>query len=299
MKILFSLVRRNMKLFFNDIGMFLSALITPLILLILYSTFLKNVYKSSFLSYIPQGVTISDKLVNGFVSAQMFSSLIAVSCVTVACCVNLTMVQDKVTGARKDFTIAPVKPSIIALSYYISSVFNTLIIIVVATIASFIYISTQGWYFSAVDIITIFLDIILLTLFGTAISSVINCKLTTQGQMSAVGTIISCSYGFICGAYMPISQFSDKLKNVLLCLPFSYATSIFRNHSMRGFFEEMENVGFPTQSVDQIKDYVDCNLYFNGKQILLSEMIIILIATIVLLLTIYIFINYFSSKKSK
>ena len=30
--------------------------------------------------------------------------------------------------------------------------------------------------------------------------------LTTQGQLSAVGTIVSAGYGFICGAYMPISN---------------------------------------------------------------------------------------------
>lgn len=38
-----ALTRRNSKLFFKDRGMFFSALITPLILLVLYATFLANV----------------------------------------------------------------------------------------------------------------------------------------------------------------------------------------------------------------------------------------------------------------
>ena len=45
-----ALVRRNTKLYFKDKGMFFTSLITPLILLVLYSTFLGNVYEDSFRS---------------------------------------------------------------------------------------------------------------------------------------------------------------------------------------------------------------------------------------------------------
>ena len=40
---LWALVKRNTKLYFKDKGMFFSSLITPVILLVLYATFLKNV----------------------------------------------------------------------------------------------------------------------------------------------------------------------------------------------------------------------------------------------------------------
>ena len=49
MKTFFSLVKRNIKLFFNDKGMFLTSLITPMILLVLYATFLSNVYRQTFI----------------------------------------------------------------------------------------------------------------------------------------------------------------------------------------------------------------------------------------------------------
>ena len=48
MKELKALVKRNTKLFFKDKGMFFTSLITPLILLVLYSTFLGNVYEDTF-----------------------------------------------------------------------------------------------------------------------------------------------------------------------------------------------------------------------------------------------------------
>lgn len=42
------LIKRNMKLFFKDKGMLISSLITPIILLVLYITFLGRVYKDIF-----------------------------------------------------------------------------------------------------------------------------------------------------------------------------------------------------------------------------------------------------------
>ena len=53
MKAVFALISRNRKLFFKDRGMFFSALITPGILILLYATFLANVYRDSFVSAIP------------------------------------------------------------------------------------------------------------------------------------------------------------------------------------------------------------------------------------------------------
>ena len=66
----------------------------------------------------------------------------------------------------------------------------------------------MGWYLTAQDVLRILLDVLLLVIFGSALSSVINVFIRSQGQMSAVGTIVSAGYGFLCGAYMPISQFS-------------------------------------------------------------------------------------------
>lgn len=68
MKAVFALISRNRKLFFKDRGMFFSALITPGILILLYATFLANVYRDSFVSAIPDMITISDKLIDGTVA---------------------------------------------------------------------------------------------------------------------------------------------------------------------------------------------------------------------------------------
>lgn len=288
-----ALIGRNVKLYFKDKGMFFTSLITPVILLVLYATFLRNVYVESFQSALDAaGASVSEALINGCVGGQLVSSLLAVSCVTVAFCSNLLMVQDKISGARHDLTIAPVKPATLALSYYLATLASSLIIALAATAICLGYLAITGWYLSAGDVAGLLGGVVLLVLFGTALSSCIIFPLTTQGQASAVGTVVSSGYGFICGAYMPISSFSRGLQRVISFLPGTYGTSILRNCAMRGSFAEMSKLGFPEEVVQGIRDSVDCNLYFFDNKVELSTMYLILVGSILVLIGLYVLLNW-------
>ena len=294
-----TLIKRNTKLFFKDKGMFFTSLITPLILLVLYATFLGNVYEQSFTSALPDTLNIPQKLIDGCVGGQLISSILAVSCVTVAFCSNMLMVQDKANGSIKDFTVSPIKPSKLALGYYFSTLISTLIICLAATAVCLCYVAAVGWYLSAGDVLLLILDVFLLVMFGTALSSIINFFLSTQGQISAVGTVISSGYGFICGAYMPISQFSETLQKIISFLPGTYGTSLVRNHAMRGVFAEMSAQGFPKEVIQAIKDSIDCNLYFLDNKVGIYAMYIVLVLSVAVLIAVYIFMNVMKSRKTK
>lgn len=142
-------------------------------------------------------------------------------------------------------------------------------------------------------------DVVLLVQFGTALSSIIIFPLKTQGQASAVGTIVSAGYGFICGAYMPISSFSKGLQNFISFLPGTYGTSLLRNHALRGVLDEMHGIGFTQKVIENIRDSIDCNLYFFGTQVHPREMYAILIGTTAVLIALYIFLNWLSSRKKR
>ena len=298
MQVFFSNVKRNTKLFFKDKGLFFTSLITPLILLVLYATFLSNVYKSSFEQVFASfNVKISDKALNGLVGGQLMSSLLAVSCVTVSFCSNMLMVQDKVNGTYNDLMITPLKRSTLALSYYVATTISSLIVCYVALTASLIYVAFTGWFLTFADVILLILDVLIMVTFGTALSSVINYFLSSQGQISAVGSIVSSCYGFICGAYMPLSSFSDGLRNVVMFLPGTYGTGLFRNHAINGAINEISK-NAPT-AVKGIKDSIDCNLYFFGTQVDMLTMYAVIIASIALLITAYVLINKFCKQKRK
>ena len=292
-----NLISRNSKLFFKDKAMFFTSLITPIILLILYTTFLGNVYKQSFLSAIPTGFDLPEKLINAVVAGQLVSSLLAVCCVTVSFCSNMLMVQDKVSGARADLTVTPVNKSTLAVSYYISTLISTLAICVAASVICFIYLSNIGWYLSFKETVLFLLDVILLVMFGTALSSIINFFLNSQGQISAVGTIVSEGYGFICGAYMPVSSFSAGLQKVISFLPGTYGTGLLRNHALNGVFSELSEMGMPKEFVTVFKDSIDCNLYFFDKCVSIEAMYAVLCCSVVVLVLAYIILNVAVKKR--
>ena len=259
--------------------MFFSSLITPMILLVLYVTFLARVYRDSFTSALPAGMSIPDSLIDATVGGQLVSSLLAVACVTVAFCSNLLMINDKVSGAIRDLTVTPLKRSTLALSYFLSSALSTLIITFAALAVCLLYLAVVGFYMSFGDVLLVALDVFLLTLFGTALSSCVNFPLSTNGQASAVGTIVSAGYGFLCGAYMPISNFSDGLQKVLSFLPGTYGTSLLRNHALAGVYREMEEI-FPAEVVEGIRDSIDCNIYFFGNKVGIGAMYAILFSSL-------------------
>lgn len=292
----FSLTKRNCKLFFKDKGMFFTSLITPAILLVLYATFLAKIYKESFASALPASFALDEALINGTVGGQLVSSLLAVCCVTVSFCSNLLMVQDKVSGARRDLTMSPVSKSTLALGYFTASALSTMLICFFALGVCLVYLAVIGWFLSVKDVFLLCIDVFILVLFGTSLSSIINCNLSTNGQSSAVGTIVSAGYGFVCGAYMPISSFGEGLQKVLSFLPGTYGTALFRNHALEGVFAEMTRIGFPAEVVEGIKDSIDCNLYFFGKRVGIGSMYAVMILSIVVLIGGYVLLNMIRKK---
>lgn len=280
MKEITALVSRNRKLFFKDKGMLFSSMITPAILIVLYATFLANVYKDSFVSATKDMIDLSDKIINGTVAAQLAAALLAVSCVTVTFCVNLTMVQDRASGARKDFDVSPVSKTKIYIGYFISTVLNSLMVNGTALALCLLYILKMGWYMSVSDVIFVIMDMILLVLFGSTLSSIVSYPLKTQGQLSAVGTIVSAGYGFVCGAYMPISNFSSGLQKALSYLPGTYGTSLVKNHMLNGVYKEMADTGLPSEAVTVIRNTLDCNPVFRGHVVGVSQMYLIMAGSI-------------------
>lgn len=298
MRRMWELVLRNTKMYFKDMGMFLTSLITPAILLILFMTFLGSIYKNSFVSAIPNGLEVSDKLINGLVAGQLSSAMLATSCVTVAFCSNLLMVQDRANGTRKDLIVSPIKKTTLGLSYFLASILSTLIVNLTATMICFIYIGCMGWFLSVGEALLAILDVILLTLFGVSLASCINYFLNTQGQAGAVGTIVSSCYGFVCGAYMPISSYGKGLQNFMAFLPGTYGTGLIRNHMMNGALDSLSEQ-LPSEAIKAMKDSVDVNLYFFDNSVEVWQMYLVLLSFIVLFIALYlVFVKFIKRREN-
>ena len=300
MNTFFILVKRNCKIYFKDKVMFFTSLITPVALLVLYSTFLGGIYRKEVLGAVDEiikAVPEFSKLLDSFVGGQLLSSILAVSAINVAASCNMLMVQDKATGVEKDLMISPVSPSLLMISYYVATLISTFAVCYTATAVGFVYLAIIGWYMSFADVILLLVDVFILVMLGTAVTSLINFFLKTMGQVSAINSTISSGYGFICGAYMPISNFGEWLRNVIGFFPGAYGTSLLRRHALRGVISEMEKCGVTGDSLSFIKDRVDYSLYVFGKEIPAPVMYAALIGSILLLVGIYVLLGVLKSKR--
>lgn len=293
-----TLTNRNIKLYFKDKTTFFMSLITPLILLVLFVTFLRNVYISSLESALPEGIVIGEEIINGFLGGWFMSSILGVSCVTVAFCSNITMVQDRISGTVSDILVTPVHKNTLSLSYFVANYITTLIICLVAMCIGFIYLASVGWFLSWSDILLILGDILLCTLFGTSLAAVAEYFINSQGGISAAATLVSSMYGFVCGAYMPISQFAMGIRNFISFVPGTYGVVLLRNHYMQGAFESISQL-LPADAVTLLKDMFDNHIYFLGHQVQNWTMYVILGGCAILLITVYILLNISKSKTAK
>ena len=262
---------RNIKLYFKDKITFLVSLITPLILLVLFVVFLKSTYENSIFSIV-EGFNLDQKLINAFTGGWLFSSVLSTSCITVAFCSGM-MVIDKVNRANIDFMVSPVKKSTLQLSYVLANLFSTLIIAFVLLLVGLIYLAFVGFYITFVD-------------------------LFSQGVVSGVCTLISALYGFICGAYMPIYTMGKGMQGFVSLLPGTYATVLFRQGFLNGVLNEMGKT-LPNEMMEGISTSFDVKMSFFGHEVsTLGLILVITISTLVLLGT-FLLINLKRHKKIK
>ena len=288
---------RNIKQFFKDKGMFIGALIAPLIIMMLYALFLHRVFLQTFDSMF-EGIALAAKTVNGTVASYEVSSVLSVCCITVAFVANTNMVADKVNGTRADITVTPAKGHVLVLGYYFATAIVTLAINYIAMIAGFCYIAGMGWAMTAGETFSVVLDVFLAVMFGTALSSVVCYFLSSSGAISAVSTIVSSVYGFICGAYYPISQFSTGMANTIMCLPGTYCTGLFRSHFMSGYAELMVADGAPRAAADGLLNGFDVKLSFFGSDVKVWAMYLVVVCTVLVLIGAFVLINVLNRKRN-
>lgn len=287
------LTLRNIKLYFKDKMTFLVSLITPLILLVLFIAFLKSTYEDSILSII-KGFDLDQSLIDAFTGGWLFSSVLATSCITVAFCSGM-MVIDKINRANIDFMVSPVKKSTLQLSYVSANLFSTFIITFVLLIVGLIYLACVGFYITFVDILLIVLGIIITSLFGTILANIIWTFTHSQGVVSGVCTLVSALYGFICGAYMPISAMGQGMQYFVSLLPGTYATVLFRQGFLNSVLNRMRET-LPQGMINGIASGFDVKMSFFGHDVSTLALILVISISTIVLLGVFLFINKFKKK---
>ncbi len=287
MNILFSLVRRNCKIFFKDKGIVLPSLLAPLILLFLFIAFLGNVYRDSIRS-VASGFPLSDGAVESIASGWLLSSLLAVCAVTIAFTAATIMVQDKALGQANDLFVTPAPAPLIALAYFLSTFLVTFGVCLIAFAAGLIYVAAAGWHLTAEDLALSLSDLILLVLFGTALASIVCRFVRSQGGMTGIQATVSAAYGFLCGAYMPVGELTEWLRNAIMLLPGTYGTGLLHSHLMGSAIGALAEDGVPPALLSGMREGFDCDLFFFGNAVPEWTSYLVLALAALLLIAVYV-----------
>lgn len=294
---LFQLVRRHILIYFRDKALIFFSVLSPLILLMLYVVFLGDVQISSIKGAIPEGVTLTDKAIKGFVDSWMIAGVLGVSCITVSLNAMSVMVGDRERNIISDFKAAPVQSWLVQISYFIANFIITMAIALIILAASLAYLGISGTFTLSIDDIFDTLRVLVLSvLSSTACMAVVARFFRTESSYGGFGGMVSAVLGFFIGAYMPISIFPKPVQYIANLIPGSHSAALFRNSIMRGAYQEILNQT-PEMFAKEIASAYSMRLNMFGTEIPTYVMNIYLVASIVLFIGLNILLSKVNLEK--
>ncbi len=294
---------RNIKVYLKDKMAIVFSMLTQIIVLGLYLLFLKNNYVDE-IKYSLEGFgnLVTDSDIDMLVNSWLVSGVIGTSVVTVALNSLGVMVSDRHNKISYDYTAAPVKGSTVVLSYFTGAVINTFLISAILLTAGLIFIGASGSFlYSVTDIINIYLVTALGSVSATLILMFIVSFFKKNSTLSSFSALVSATIGFIIGAYIPVSQFSESVQTAVNLVPGSHIAGLMRNILVT---PAIDNISDALGGIDNgafaesTKNVFAINLNIFGNEIGIKFMMAFSVAVIVLFLILNL-IFYKISSKSK
>lgn len=222
---------RNIKVYAKDKMAILLSLLTQIIVLGLYLMFLK----SNYVDIINNGLEgfkdlVSKADIEGLVNSWLISGVIGTSVVTVALNTLNLMVKDKEDKIDSDYRASSVKGSTVVMSYFSGAVASTFIISSILLSAGYIFLACTGTF--CLDIpqqLLVYALTLLGSVSGTLVLMLFISFFKKNATLSSFGVMVSASIGFIVGAYVPVSQFSENVQTIVNLVPGSQIAAMMRN----------------------------------------------------------------------
>ena len=238
------LTKRNLLLFFKDKQSILFSLLTSMIVLALYLLFLKDTFVSAMDSAINQFPGLSLRIDKNdkdmFANLILLTGILGSAMITVPYNCLITLVKDRENKVDYDILATPLKRGQIILSYFVSAAFSSVILTGIILAIGLTTICMHGdIYLGTIDILKAFGVVALGSISATSIFMIVVLFLKSVSASGAFFGLLSAVSGFIIGAYIPISQFSEAVQTVCNIFPASQITIILRNVIINGLLEHM------------------------------------------------------------
>ena len=299
MKMYIGLTKRNLLVFFKDKQSILFSMLTSIIVFGLYLTFLKSTFVDAIngvLNNIPAlSLLIKQEDLRMFSDLILLSGIMGSAMITVPYNCLMIVVRDREANVDKDMLATPVKRWQIVLSYFTSAALSSIIMTAIILTVGMALLSLRGdMHMSIESLLKTYAVVAVGSISSTALFIGVVMLFKTSSSSAAFSGILSAAAGSVIGAYIPVSQFSDRVQTVCNIFPGSHAVIMLRNTLMGGLLDSIDSSiggidsGMFTKS---LKDIFTFRAHLFGSDLGMSQMtfyvIIMIVISIILASVIY------------
>ena len=243
MKDFMGFTRRNLLIYFKDKLAILFSLLTSIIVFVLYLLFLKGTFVDA-LNGTMNGLEnlVSGKDVDMFVNGILLTGILGSAMITVPYTCLQTIVKDREAGVDSDICATPLKRWKIILSYFTASTICSFIMTSLILTIGLVVLSVMGdAHLTFASVAAAYGLMFLGSLSSTALFMLVLLFFRSTASCTAFFGILSAASGFVIGAYIPLSQFSDGVQGVCNLFPASHITSLIRNVLLSGVVDSIDS----------------------------------------------------------
>ncbi len=280
MKMYIGLTKRNLLVYLKDKQSIVFSLLTSMIVFALYLLFLKSTFADAIENALNGFPFIKEKIgaadIDMLTSILLLSGIVGSAMITVPYNCLQTVVNDRENNVDRDILATPIKRWQIVLSYFSASGLSAILMNGIILTAGLIILGINGdLHMGVSDIASVYAVMILGCLSSTALFMMLIPFFKTSSACGAFFGILSAVSGFVIGAYIPISQFSDRVQTVCNIFPASHVTILLRNALLNGTLENIDkNIGGIDEGafVSSIRDIFTFKANMFGRTLEVSEM---------------------------
>ena len=257
-------IKRNVLLFFKDWQSILFSLLTSIIVLVLYLLFLKGTFVSAIQRAMEQypglASMVPQKDIDMFANLFLLSGILGSAMISVPFSCITVLVKDRANKVDYDILATPMKREQIIFAYFVSAVLTSTLLTDIILAVGLIGIRMQGnMYLNISQVVKAFSVVALGSISASAIFMIVVLFFKTVSACEAFFGILSAASGFVIGAYIPISQFSNEVQTVCNLFPASQITIMLRNILLNRL---LEHINTSLQGVDQGMFVLSLKEYF-------------------------------------
>lgn len=300
------LTKRNLLLFFKDKQSIIFSLLTSMIVLALYLLFLKDTFVNAMDSAINQFPSLSSLIDKNdkdmFANLILLTGILGSAMITVPYNCLITLVKDRENKVDYDILATPLKRGEIIFSYFISAALSSVILTSMILAIGLGVIGMQGdIYLGIGEILKAFGVVALGSISATSIFMIVVLFFKSVSASGAFFGMLSAASGFIIGAYIPISQFSEAVQTVCNIFPASQITIVLRNVLINGLLEHMNtslNGVEQGMFVTSIKELFSFKAWLFDGYLDLTQMLVYITVSIIVSIVIQMIIYSRTYKKA-